>query len=124
MKRIRQMCWPELELNLKEWIMEKRREGFIISGSSILREAWAQAVRMKINNFKGSAFWVFSFMKRNKEINEETEELGEITEEIAEEDMVEDEEEVASDKDQNIRDQLIDIFLDDENFESEMRISK
>ena len=65
-KRIRQMCWPELELNLKEWIMEQRREGFIVSGSSILREARAQAVRMKINNFKGSAFWIFSFIKQNK----------------------------------------------------------
>ena len=46
--------------------MEQRREGFIVSGSSILRKARAQAVRMKINNFKGSAFWIFSFMKRNK----------------------------------------------------------
>ena len=84
-KRIHQICWPELELNLKEWIMEQRREGFIVSGSSILREARAQAVRTKINNFKESAFWVLSFMKRNKEINEETKELEEETEEIAEE---------------------------------------
>ena len=38
-KRICQICWPELELNLKELIMEQRREGFILSGSSILREA-------------------------------------------------------------------------------------
>ena len=79
MKRIRQICWTELELNLKEWIMKQRREGFIVFISSILLEARVQAVRMKINNFKGSAFWVFSFMKRNMEINEETEELDEET---------------------------------------------
>ena len=56
MKKIRQICWPELELNLKEWIMEQQREGFIASGSSILRESRGQAVRMKINNFERFAF--------------------------------------------------------------------
>lgn len=65
-KRIRSIQWPTLELKLKDWVLKQRKDGFLVSGTSILREARAMAVRMKIDSFKGSAFWICSFMKRNK----------------------------------------------------------
>lgn len=65
-KRNRSIQWPELEALLKTWIINRRKQGFVVSGSSILREARGQAVRMKLDSFKGSSFWIHSFMKRNK----------------------------------------------------------
>lgn len=65
-KRIRSIKWPELEVKLKEWVLKQRKEGYVVSGTSILSEARIMAVRMKIKDFKGSTFWISSFMKRNR----------------------------------------------------------
>lgn len=65
-KRERSCNWPELEINLKSWLVDQRNKGFQISGASILREARALAIRLNIPSFKGSSHWVHKFMRRNK----------------------------------------------------------
>ena len=55
-----------MEVKLKEWVLKQRKEGYVVSGTSILSEARGMAVRMKIKDFKGSTFWISSFMKRNR----------------------------------------------------------
>lgn len=65
-KKERSAKWPELEVHLKEWVLAQRKQGFQVSGSSILREARAEAIRENYQGFKGSHHWVFNFMKRNK----------------------------------------------------------
>ena len=65
-KKNRPIQWPELEFYLKRWVVDMRNDGKPVSGSSILRESRAFAAREKIENFKGSSYWVFQFMKRNK----------------------------------------------------------
>ena len=64
-KRKRSAKYPAIEAHMKTWIAAQRKEGHPVSGTVIKREAKAHAIRMKINDFKGSCCWVSNFMKRN-----------------------------------------------------------
>lgn len=65
-KRKRALKWPELDVYLKNWVINKRQQGFSVSASAILKEAKSYALRENLTGFKGSTRWVFKFMKRNK----------------------------------------------------------
>ena len=57
--------WPELEDNLKHWVLEMQSVGRSISTVSIRLKAKALAKEMGITNFSGAQSWCTRFMKRN-----------------------------------------------------------
>ena len=57
--------WPELEDNLKHWVLEMQSIGRSISTVSIRLKAKALSKKMDITNFTGAQFWCTRFMKRN-----------------------------------------------------------
>jgi hypothetical protein len=66
--RGRNAVWPELEVELKNWILAERRKGFQLSPASIGKKALIIAEVMNINSdnkFKASCCWCHNFMKRN-----------------------------------------------------------
>ena len=62
-KRKRSAKYPAMEAHMKTWIAAQRKEGHPVSVTVIKHEAKAHAIRMKINDFKGSCCWVSNFMK-------------------------------------------------------------
>lgn len=75
-KRVRSCKWPALEAHLKSWITSQRKEGHQVSGSLIIREARAHAIRMNIHDFKGSPHWIFQFIKRNRVVRRAVTSIG------------------------------------------------
>ena len=57
--------WPDLEDNLKHWVLEMRSVGRSISTVSIRLKAKALAKDMGITNFTGAQSWRTRFMKQN-----------------------------------------------------------
>uniref|UniRef100_A0A803K4M5 HTH CENPB-type domain-containing protein n=1 Tax=Xenopus tropicalis TaxID=8364 RepID=A0A803K4M5_XENTR len=57
--------WPELEVDIKEWITHHRENGFLVSTKMIINKAKLIAVEKGIQNFTSSPSWCYRFMKRS-----------------------------------------------------------
>lgn len=64
-RRGRVAKWPNLEANLKQWILTQRQTNRSVSTVAIKLKARLMAAEMHITDFKGGVNWVFKFMKRN-----------------------------------------------------------
>ena len=62
--RFRAIYWPELEEEMKKWVMEMRSKRAKMSTVTIRIEARKYARANSIRNFKGTAKWCYSFMRR------------------------------------------------------------
>lgn len=62
----RKAYWPELETNLKNWVVQQRGKGLSISTVKIRMQAKNIAADMGVENFKSNANWCFRFMRRHK----------------------------------------------------------
>ena len=56
--------WPQLEIDMKEWITRHRDSGFSVSTKMIIYEAKRLAAEKGIEDFTGSPSWCHRFMKR------------------------------------------------------------
>ncbi|XP_070593098.1 uncharacterized protein [Erythrolamprus reginae] len=56
--------WPQLEMDMKEWIACFRDNGFSVSTKMIISKAKRIAVERGIQDFTGSPSWCYRFMKR------------------------------------------------------------
>ncbi|KFM76763.1 Pogo transposable element with KRAB, partial [Stegodyphus mimosarum] len=57
--------WPELEVEVKEWITRHRQNGLSVSTKMIIYEAKRIAVEKGIQDFTESPSWCYRFMKRS-----------------------------------------------------------
>ncbi|XP_073537612.1 uncharacterized protein, partial [Phyllobates terribilis] len=57
--------WPHLELEMKEWVINHRINGFSVSSKMIIDEAKRIATEKGIENFIGTDSWCYRFMKRS-----------------------------------------------------------
>jgi hypothetical protein len=57
--------WPELEKELKIWILDQRRSGITVSTKMIIHPARLLATDRNFIALTGSPSWCFRFMKRN-----------------------------------------------------------
>ncbi len=64
-RRYKNEFWPELEQDLKKWIIEERTKGRKVSTVIIRVKAAEMANQRKIAEFKGSSQWCARFMKRH-----------------------------------------------------------
>ncbi|KAL0278423.1 UNVERIFIED_CONTAM: hypothetical protein PYX00_000251 [Menopon gallinae] len=74
--RNRRAKWPNLESDLKKWVVDQRARGSQVSGKSILSQARAIAKEKNVE-FVGSLKWVFNFMKRNDLVRRSVASAGE-----------------------------------------------
>ena len=65
-RRGRKEYWPELEKDLKIWIVNQRKDGRKLSTVEIKFRANILAQERLIENFKASDQWCNRFMKRNR----------------------------------------------------------
>jgi len=65
-RRGRGAFWPEIEEDVKEWILELRKVGRKVSTTSIKLKAKSVAEKYEIPNFRGSDRWCNRFMHRNR----------------------------------------------------------
>lgn len=56
--------WPQLEVDLKEWIIRHRNNGFSVSTKMIIFEAKRISIEKGIQDFTGSPSWCYRFMRR------------------------------------------------------------
>ena len=56
--------WPELEVDLKTWVVNERNSGRSVSNELVINEARKVAKQRGIQNFAGSKGWCCRFMKR------------------------------------------------------------
>ena len=56
--------WPQLEVDMKEWIARHRNNGFSVSTKMTMREAKRLAAEKGIEDVTGSPSWCHRFMKR------------------------------------------------------------
>jgi hypothetical protein len=64
-RRYKVAPWPELEQELKKWVLHQREEKRKVSTISIRLKAIQIATEKCISNFTGNSKWCYSFMKRN-----------------------------------------------------------
>lgn len=64
--RCKKIKWPCLEVDLKNWLIEKRGKNEAVSTVAIRNQAKRMALQKNITDFKGGFSWIFKFMKRNK----------------------------------------------------------
>ena len=64
-RRSRKEFWPEIEQQLKEWIVTKRSENWRVSTVAIRLRGKELARDLNLIDFKSSSCWFFLFMKRN-----------------------------------------------------------
>ena len=57
--------WPQLEIDMKEWITRHRNNGFSVSTKMITDEAKCLAAEKGTEDFTGSPSWCHRFMKRS-----------------------------------------------------------
>lgn len=57
--------WPELEIQIKNWITNHRSNGISVSTKMIIFEARQWASANGIDDFTGSTAWCYRFMKRH-----------------------------------------------------------
>ena len=61
--------WPDLEIKLKNWVLNKRKEGKKVSTIAIILKAKEVAEEEKIENFASTSSWcyrgVFDFTEKN-----------------------------------------------------------
>ena len=57
--------WIQLEKKLKEYVLNLRKQNFQVSTVDIKYKAKQYAKEDGINDFVGTNYWVFKFMKRN-----------------------------------------------------------
>lgn len=56
--------WPQLDMDMKEWITHHQNNGFSVSTQMIIYEAKRIALEKGILDFTGSPSWCYRFMKR------------------------------------------------------------
>jgi len=57
--------WPKLEEYVKNWIIDHRKNGTVVSIKMILIEARRLAIEMSNIDFAGTTSWCKRFMRRN-----------------------------------------------------------
>ena len=57
--------WPQIEAELKAWIVLRRDKHRAIDGRMLKREAQGIASRLGLSNFQASCGWIRNFMKQN-----------------------------------------------------------
>jgi len=57
--------WPKLEEYVKNWIIDHRKNGIVVSMKMILIEARRLDIEMSITDFAGITSWCERFMRRN-----------------------------------------------------------
>ena len=57
--------WPELEEELKEWVVNNRNSGHCVSTKMIMHHSRELARTRGVNGFRGSTSWCQKFMRRN-----------------------------------------------------------
>ena len=57
--------WPELEVELKQWVNEQYEKGTKVKFQEIKNRSIVIAQKQNIENFKGTNSFIFKFMKRN-----------------------------------------------------------
>jgi len=57
--------WPKFEKNIKNWIIDHRKNGIAVSTKMILIEARRIATGMPITDFVGTTLWCERFIRRN-----------------------------------------------------------
>jgi len=62
--RSRAPKWPKLEY-VKNWIIDHRKNGIVVSTKMILIEARRLAIEMSITDFAGTTSWCERFVRRN-----------------------------------------------------------
>ena len=55
--------WPELEDDVKKWVVDERSSGRCVSTKMILNETRRVAEERRIQNFVGTKGWCYRFMK-------------------------------------------------------------
>ncbi|KAG5666306.1 hypothetical protein PVAND_017857 [Polypedilum vanderplanki] len=63
-KRKPNLRFPQLEAQLKSFVIKKLEAGFILRPSEIKAESIRIAEELKIENFKGTSSYIFKFMER------------------------------------------------------------
>ena len=61
----RKAKWPEMEVLVKDFVIQKRLKGLCVSRGLIRLEALKQAKKLNINGFSASEGWCTRFMKRH-----------------------------------------------------------
>ncbi|XP_078244344.1 uncharacterized protein LOC110070281 isoform X2 [Pogona vitticeps] len=56
--------WPQLEMDVKEWIIRQQNNGFSVSANMIIFEAKRISIEKGIQDFTGSLSWCYRFMRR------------------------------------------------------------
>uniref|UniRef100_L7MZP6 HTH CENPB-type domain-containing protein n=1 Tax=Anolis carolinensis TaxID=28377 RepID=L7MZP6_ANOCA len=56
--------WPQIDVEMKEWITRHRNNGFSVSTKMIIYEAKRLAAEKGIEEFTGSPSWCYRFMRR------------------------------------------------------------
>lgn len=57
--------WPELEFQLKNWILDLRSQSISVSTIDIRQRAFSLAIENNIEGFRNSLNWIYKFMRRN-----------------------------------------------------------
>ncbi|XP_075207983.1 uncharacterized protein LOC142312884 [Anomaloglossus baeobatrachus] len=57
--------WPKLELQIKEWVIQHRNNGLIVSRKMIISEAKRIAMKKSLWDFTGTDSWCHRFLKRS-----------------------------------------------------------
>ncbi|XP_069606515.1 uncharacterized protein [Ranitomeya imitator] len=57
--------WPQLELEMKSWVVNHRNYGFSVSSKMIIEEAKRIATEKGIEDFIGTDSWCYRFLKRS-----------------------------------------------------------
>ncbi|KAM3915673.1 pogo transposable element with KRAB domain [Leptodactylus fuscus] len=57
--------WPQIDVEMKEWIIHHRNNGLSVSTKMIRYEAKRLAAEKGIDDFTGSASWCYRFMRRS-----------------------------------------------------------
>ncbi|XP_077111701.1 uncharacterized protein LOC143767342 isoform X2 [Ranitomeya variabilis] len=57
--------WPQLELEMKSWVINHRNCGFSVSSKMIIEEAKRIATEKGIEDFIGTESWYYRFLKRS-----------------------------------------------------------
>lgn len=59
------ICWPDLERELKDWVVQNKDRGIMLKPYEIKATAIQMARNRQIENFKGTSSFIFKFMQRN-----------------------------------------------------------
>jgi hypothetical protein len=63
-KRIPNLKFPDIEVRLKEFVEQRKKEGILLRPNEIRMESIKIAKELNVENFKGTSSYIFKFMER------------------------------------------------------------